>query len=705
MATLGRIRNQGVLLLIVIGVALLIFIVTDFVNNGSAFFREQNANVGSIDGEKVKVNDFYSTVGQMQDFYRIERGQNLDDNTSEQIRQEAWNQTVMQKLIEKDAESIGMVVSNQELTDLTIGNNPSPMIAMRPMFNNEQTGKFDPARVVSFIKELDNPQFIQNIGAEKADMWKNYWQFLETNIKYRSLYDKYNTLLSKSIVTTDKDLEYLHLENKYHVNLIYVSKPYFYVPDDKVTVEDSEVKALYEKHKEQYRQKESFANIDFVLFPIVPSEEDIEVVKKSIYSIASTFASIPENDLLDTVNYNSDVPYKDVYLSKQDVPYDLQEFAFGKDQPTVYGPEFKNNTFTLARLSAIKYAADSVKLSMIAIQDATPEATKMKADSVLMLAKTEPFSQLATKYSLDKSSASRGGDIGWVREIALEPNMAQKIFEAQLNTPFIISQGGVSTIFMVTEKTKPVKKVKLAVIERTVTPSKSTQSKIFQEAKQLAGNSQNTEGFRKLAKEKAYQVIPAQNITRNQPRLNNMANTRQIIRWIFDNKPNTISDVFECNENLIVANIKAINNDEYIPFEDVRPSLLAEVRNHKKFDILKSEMEGKSIEQLQTNGFKVDTVKNLTFASSTAMPIGYEPKLIAKAPYAEVTALSTPQEGKSNAFVFKVYSQSTVGDVKSGDEQNEIMAKIKSSNQNIFYFMIEALKKAKNVKDERYKFL
>ena len=53
MATLGKIRNHGVLLLIVIGIALLIFIVTDFVNNGSTFFRDQKANVGSIDGEKI----------------------------------------------------------------------------------------------------------------------------------------------------------------------------------------------------------------------------------------------------------------------------------------------------------------------------------------------------------------------------------------------------------------------------------------------------------------------------------------------------------------------------------------------------------------------------------------------------------------------------------------------------------------------------
>ena len=130
------IRNHVVLLLIVIVVALLIFIVTDFVNNGSTFFREQKANVGSIDGDKVKYNDFLASLNQMQDFYKVERGQNIDDQMSEQIRQEVWNQIVMRQVIEKDARNIGMGVSKQELSDLIMSKNPSPLIMMRPVFQN-----------------------------------------------------------------------------------------------------------------------------------------------------------------------------------------------------------------------------------------------------------------------------------------------------------------------------------------------------------------------------------------------------------------------------------------------------------------------------------------------------------------------------------------------------------------------------------------
>ena len=103
--------------------------------------------------------------------------------------------------------------------------------------------------------------------------------------------------------------------------------------------------------------------------------------------------------------------------------------------------------------------SDSVKLSFIAIQEATAEATKAKVDSVLGLAKQTPFATLAQQYSADKQSSSRGGDIGWVRQVTLSPELLRKVSAAAINEPFVMSQGSAASIFVVTERTKPVKMV------------------------------------------------------------------------------------------------------------------------------------------------------------------------------------------------------------------------------------------------------
>ena len=54
MATLDKIRKQSVLLLVVVGLALLAFIVGDLVNSSAAFFSESSANVAEINGKNVK---------------------------------------------------------------------------------------------------------------------------------------------------------------------------------------------------------------------------------------------------------------------------------------------------------------------------------------------------------------------------------------------------------------------------------------------------------------------------------------------------------------------------------------------------------------------------------------------------------------------------------------------------------------------------
>ena len=699
MATLGRIRNHGVLLLIVMGVALLIFIVTDFVNNGSTFFREQKANVGSIDGDKVKYNDFLASLNQMQDFYKVERGQNIDDQMSEQIRQEVWNQIVMRQVIEKDARNIGMGVSKQELSDLIMSKNPSPLIMMRPVFQNPETGMFDPNIVANFIKELESADGNKNANPEQVVLMKNYWKFIETNVKFGSLFEKYNTLLTKSLVTNTKEAQFAYNNSKYSVDVLYAMKPYFTIADSTVKVADSDVEALYKKKKEQFKQ-DPYVDIDFVVFPIKPSEEDIDAVRKQVETAKVGFVAVNDSLLTDTVNFNSDVPYRDVFLAQGDIPSDLRDFAFSADRGVVFGPVFVDNTFKIAKVVDTKQMSDSVKLSFIAIQEATAEATKAKVDSVLGLAKQTPFATLAQQYSADKQSSSRGGDIGWVRQVTLSPELLRKVSAAAINEPFVMSQGSAASIFVVTERTKPVKMVKLAVIERNVATSNGTQAKIFQEAKQFAGLLGGSgSDFDKKAKEKNYQVIPANTIDRNFPRLLNIPETRQVIRWAFDSKVGATSDVFECGDNLVVATVKRMNKEGYKTLDEVKPQLLSELRKDKKFDMMKGLFAGKTIDRLRDEGLSVDTIKGLTFASNSAGSLGFDAAMIANAPFAEVNKLSAPMKGNIGAFVFQVLSKT---ENPEPFDLKQMKYVIGQQNSGLFYYVLEALKKAYKVKDERY---
>ena len=71
MATLEKIRSKGTFLLIVVGLAILAFVIGDFLGSGSTYFQESRNNVAKINGQKIKAMDFMNSIEQMRkDFFR-----------------------------------------------------------------------------------------------------------------------------------------------------------------------------------------------------------------------------------------------------------------------------------------------------------------------------------------------------------------------------------------------------------------------------------------------------------------------------------------------------------------------------------------------------------------------------------------------------------------------------------------------------------
>jgi len=693
MATLGKIRSQGTLLIIILGITMLIVIPTFFLD--FSFFQglfgpstnPQKANVGSVNGEKVKYLDFYQKITEYTDFLKIERNdESLTDEITDQIRQETWNQIVMRQIIETDAKTIGMSVPYAEFKELTIGTNPSPIIAGRAIFRDEN-GQFDPNRVSMLISQLDNVDLLQQ-GRDELARYKNYWTFLEQAVKDTRLSEKYNTLLSKALVVNSLEAKYAYENNKTSVDLVYAMKPYFLLPDSTVSVSKSDVEALYKKRKEQFKQ-DALCDISYVVFDIKPSEADFQAIEEDINKAKEEFANT--EDIVGTTNDLSDIPYHDVFLTKEDVANDLKEFAFSGEKGVVFGPFLgENDTYKMAKIVERTVAPDSVKLYVFPIADATRENINQKTDSVMKFLTGENFMELG------------GKEVGWLREIFnFQKEVKDAAFKASVNVPFVLEVNGFPQIFIVTEKTKPVPKVKLAVVEREVTTSKQTQAKISQEATKFASEATNTDKMIEKAREYGYILIPQTNVERNAPRLGNIRNSREIIRWAFDNKVNSVSDVKECGTQLVVAGIMRKNKEGYKTIEEVKPMLEAELRRDKKFELMKDDFQGKSIEQLQAENFTTDTVRGLTFGSMSAGSLGSDAPIRALAPIAEVNKISAPVKGNLGAYVFEVFEK-RVSEIPF-DAKQEIF-RLNMQNQNMFYYMFEAMKKASNVKDERYRF-
>ena len=267
---------------------------------------------------------------------------------------------------------------------------------------------------------------------------------------------------------------------------------------------------------------------------------------------------------------------------------------------------------------------------------------------------------------------------------------------------FVVKEGNDINLFYVNQLGAKTTKAKVAVLAREVSATSRTQAELYNKMKQFIVDNNTIEKLEAEAANNGYVVMSAKNVDINATAINNITKAREAVKWVFENKEGAISDIFEVEDKIIAVAVDQHNEKGYRSIESVRPQLLAELRKDKKGDILVAEMNGKTMAQLATEGFRVDTVRNINFASTYAGSIGNEPSLFARVAGAEVEKESTPIKGNTGAYVFKVISKEEAA--KPYNEKEEmVMLETRESYMNQ-YLAIEALKEAANIEDMRYKY-
>jgi peptidyl-prolyl cis-trans isomerase D len=618
---------------------------------------------------------------------------------TEQIRQMVWESTVVEKVIGDECENIGMMITKNELADMLVGNNISPMMMNNQMFFNEN-GQFDINVVKQFISMLDSDEAAQNIPYEQLRLYRNYWRYWEHAIKTNRLQEKYTNLLNAALVVNALEAQYAYDNAKVSADAVYAMKNYFAIADSTINVTDAEIKTLYNNKKEQFKQKQS-ADVKYILVDIKPSTEDFAEVEKWINDLKEEFTTT--EDIAAVVNSNSDVQYRGENLVKEQIDADFQEFAFNGNAGDVMGPIFVNNTYKMARIVENNIASvDSVNLSNMYLRRETAEATQALADSIMdAVKKGADFAELAKTHSLLQNAAN-GGEIGWVSEMGLEKKIATPAFSTPAKGMFIVKEGNDINLFYVNELGAKVAKAKVAILARSVDATSRTHAELYNKMKQFIVNNNTIEKLEAEAANNGYTVMSATNIDINATTINNVQKAREVVRWIFENKEGEISDIFEVEDKIIAVAIDKHNAEGYRSIESVRPQLTMELLNEKKGDILVAEMNGKTIDQLAAEGFRIDTVRNVNFASTYVGAIGNEPSLFARVADAEIEKESAPIKGNTGAYIFKVINKEESANPYN-EKEEMVMLEARENYMNQ-YLLIEALKKAANIQDMRYKY-
>ena len=388
----------------------------------------------------------------------------------------------------------------------------------------------------------------------------------------------------------------------------------------------------------------------------------------------------------------------------------MKQFATTAEVGAIYGPVFDNDKYRLFKLIDKTNAPDSVKVSHIMLAGKGEAETKALADSLLTVLKGgASFEELAKQFSADQA-AENGGELGWFTEATalrgVNAEFKDAVFGTPLNQIAVVKSMYGTHLVKVTEKTANVAKYKVADIDMTVSPSSKTYSNIYNELNQFISNNHSLEKLTANAKEAGYNLVSDATVTKDDQLLGSVQNSRQVIRWAFQNDKGAISEIFECNDKFVVAAMKGSLDEGYRPVELVAAPLKAELIAQKKGEQIAAALAAKNLTSVEAYaeamGAKVDSVKFVNFATRRISGIGIEPNLNAAVAMAQVDQVSAPVKGNNGVYVFKVYARNK--DAKTYDEAEQVRTLDATNAYRVGFQAIQSLINKAEVEDNRIRF-
>ncbi|MCF8302831.1 MAG: SurA N-terminal domain-containing protein [Bacteroidales bacterium] len=655
MALIGSIRKHSVLVIIVIGVALAAFVLGDFLRKGPQ--RPENV-VGEVEGEEIKAPEFNKKVEENINMRKQSQGvTSLSEEQRFQIRQSTWNQMVRDVIMSQQYEELGLTVPVEELEDQIMGKNPHQYIVQN--FKDPQTGQFSPQMVTNFLQRLD----------EVDPEMKRRYLLIEEAIKDDRKMKKYNALLTKAYYMPTALAEKDYLDQNQQATYKFFGKRYGDIADTLVKLEESDYEDYYEEHKHEY-ETEANVDLEYVVFDVKPSKEDRKQIAENVEELFQDFKEF--SNPADFVDRTSDKRYDSTWHAKGDLPVRIENKLFNAELGTYVKPFVKNNKHYFAKLLDVQQRPDSMKASHILISyqgtrtaqqqqiTRSKERAEKLADSLLQVLKKEPskLQGLSIQYSDDPSAQRNQGDLGWFEDGAMVYPFNQAVLKNDVGDVVKVESQFGYHIVRVDDKKEPVKKIRVALFERSIEPSSETFQKVYVSASRFAGEADNIEQFEQMVKEQGLNMRSADDVEKMSNNIPGIEYPRQIIRWAFreDTKEGNISQVFDMRETYVVAALENRTEKGIAPLEDVKEKIEPLVQREKKASMIMEDIEEASQASGEinaiANSLELDVNNDtIQFSSNNIPKYGREPKVIGHIFGMEPGITSTPLKGEMAVYM------------------------------------------------------
>jgi peptidylprolyl isomerase/peptidyl-prolyl cis-trans isomerase D len=704
MAVLGKIRSQGLFLIIIIALALFAFIIGDLIRQGS-FTSEDSNVIGYVGDTELDRQEFSN---------QVEATMNQRNGMSTvQAVNIVWDQKVRDAVLQEQIDAAGIEVTDEQVADYL-----KAAYARFPQFQDEN-GQFSESLFA---------QYVNQVSESNPAGWQRDLDNAANQVRQAHLFN----LLKSGVIGTNADGALAYRMENDKRDFQYVNIPYSSISDEEAEVTKGEIKDYINDHKSQFKA-EAQRDIQYVLFADKASQEDMSALDQEMTALLNTRNNVYNERTKKTenlpglkntdnvelfINANSELPYNDRYTMVSKLNPAQRELA-NLEVGDVYGPYNDGEYSKISRIMDRSMIADSIKNRHILVPFAgasragsdiarTKEEAKQLADSIQATI-GQSKDNYDTRYSYYEENVDDilAQDLGWIvysgNAANYAPGYTKFLYENNEGTVGVAESAFGYHIIRIDEATAQAEAIKIASVAKKITPSKKTGKFNYTQTQKFQQAAEDGD-FEELAKEYEVEVKPVRNLKVLDENLPGLSRNRSVVQWAF-NEDRKVGDVerFETPEGYVVAQVTKVTEDGLMTVEEASARVTPILRNEKKAKMIMDKINSTDINAIAT-------AQNLTVQSATGVNrlspvipgVGQEPAVVGTAFGLEENATSQPIEGEKGVFVIKVTGIDNAPELDSYKNDANTVAQ-RTANQSTSA-LVEALKKATDIEDKRATF-
>ena len=639
MAMISTLRKQGWLVLALVGIGIVGFLIPyDAV---MAMFGGASDKVGVINGESIKQDQWRAMLQEQSELFSYNNSQ------AHGLENDVWNNLIETTLLQPEYQSLGLMVTDEELDEILFGNFLSSYVKST-FYQGQDSLPFKEQMRESFKK----------METEKPNLFTGYRRL----VVEKRLKEKYDALVGAGAYVNSLDAKSLFHQSNDKASIVYVVKPYAQIMESEITFSNEDIENYYNEHKNDrdFKQERS-RTIAYVRIPLVTSASDSAATLESLQALATSFKAsktVKEDSLFAVLNSGSPANAKVKYAAGSfPEPFNAQMTSDSLGR--VMGPFVSGGIARVIKLTSRGTEIDSVQARHILFKE-KGAAGKAKADSLKKeIQSKKNFAEMATKYSTDPGSAVKGGDLGMFARGAMVAEFDAACFNGKVGDLQIVESQFGTHLIEVTKKgaAKPV--TYYAQVERPISPSPATKKDTYQKAIDFIQNHSDSVSFRAGAVESYNGLTYSPNVRPEATSVSGVQNASEIIVWTYneDTTEGAISQPISVDDGIVVVCLMEIKEKGVPSLRNVYDRVKQEVIKDKKAEKYMAMMTGNSMEEIagKVTG-QVKTFENLSMAMRNIPESGIqetESAPIGAAFGLPTGNISAPIKGKGGIYVIQ----------------------------------------------------